>query len=106
MEKGIQGQPQNQDKLKQMMESAQGVGKSKSTEQSSKPKGESGLINNLEQTTTEIAKKVGEGIMKLLNPIMWFLKAKEIVNSAVAHPLFNADRIAESAEMNLRRIGK
>jgi hypothetical protein len=84
MKEGIQGQAPDQSKMKQMMEAAQSAEKSKGIEQPSKPKGESGLINNLEQATTEVAKKLGEGLMKLINPMIWLAAAVNITRPFLA----------------------
>jgi hypothetical protein len=84
MSEGIQGQAPDQNKLKQMMEAAQGTQKPKSINKDPKPQGESGLIKSLEETSTEVAKKVGEGIMKLINPMVWFATAMSLTRPILA----------------------
>jgi hypothetical protein len=103
MKEGLQGKDENI--MKQMMEKSKDSKSPKSAENGKNDFG-SGLINTIEKATEDVSKKVGEGIIKMLNPLILFAGLKKFFDNTVAHPLVTADKFLTSADNNLRRFGK
>ena len=94
-----------QDQSEIIRQAMQGQEKSTTTKTPTSKSSE-GFGKGLEEMATKVSEQLYASLGKILNPIMWFITAKGFIDTIAAHPFYNADRLAESAETNLRRFGK